>query len=125
MAGHSKWANIKHRKGAVDAKRGKIFTKLIKEITVAARLGGGDPDAEDLPVEDCTLLKVLVVRRPLTGGNDEQAPPVFACPVRRRTSPVGGRGADDSRTWLSGVCAADRATRHGAGVGCAARGHLV
>ncbi len=42
MAGHSKWANIKHRKGAVDAKRGKIFTKLIKEITVAARMGGGD-----------------------------------------------------------------------------------
>lgn len=44
MAGHSKWANIKHRKGAVDAKRGKIFSKLIKEITVAARMGGGDPD---------------------------------------------------------------------------------
>tara|TARA_B100000073_G_scaffold320086_1_gene299491 strand:+ start:1272 stop:2003 length:732 start_codon:yes stop_codon:yes gene_type:complete len=45
MAGHSKWANIKHRKGAQDAKRGKIFTKIIKEITVAARLGGGDQDA--------------------------------------------------------------------------------
>ena len=44
MAGHSKWANIKHRKGAQDAKRGKIFTKLIKEITVAARIGGGDPE---------------------------------------------------------------------------------
>ena len=43
MAGHSKWANIQHRKGRQDAKRGKIFTKLIKEITVAARLGGGDP----------------------------------------------------------------------------------
>lgn len=42
MAGHSKWANIKHRKGAQDAKRGKIFTKLIREITVAAKLGGGD-----------------------------------------------------------------------------------
>jgi len=42
MAGHSKWANIKHRKGAQDAKRGKIFTKLIKEITVAAKIGGGD-----------------------------------------------------------------------------------
>jgi YebC/PmpR family DNA-binding regulatory protein len=45
MAGHSKWANIKHRKGAQDAKRGKIFTKLIKEITVAAKIGGGDMDA--------------------------------------------------------------------------------
>ncbi len=45
MAGHSKWANIKHRKGAQDAKRGKIFTKLIKEIITAARIGGGDLDA--------------------------------------------------------------------------------
>ncbi|MCA3132464.1 MAG: YebC/PmpR family DNA-binding transcriptional regulator [Betaproteobacteria bacterium] len=42
MAGHSKWANIKHKKAAADAKRGKIFTRLIKEVTVAARLGGGD-----------------------------------------------------------------------------------
>jgi YebC/PmpR family DNA-binding regulatory protein len=44
MAGHSKWANIKHRKAAADAKKGKVFTRLIKEITVAARLSGGDPD---------------------------------------------------------------------------------
>jgi YebC/PmpR family DNA-binding regulatory protein len=43
MAGHSRWANVKHRKERADAKRGKIFTRLIKEITVAARLGGGDP----------------------------------------------------------------------------------
>lgn len=43
MSGHSKWSTIKRRKGAVDAKRGKIFTRLIKEITVAARMGGGDP----------------------------------------------------------------------------------
>ena len=42
MAGHSKWANIKHRKAAADAKKGKVFTRLIKEITVAAKLGGGD-----------------------------------------------------------------------------------
>ncbi len=45
MAGHSKWANIQHRKKAQDAKRGKIFTRLIREITVAARQGGGDPEA--------------------------------------------------------------------------------
>jgi len=45
MSGHSKWSTIKHKKGAADKKRGKIFTKLIKEITVAARMGGGDPDA--------------------------------------------------------------------------------
>ena len=44
MAGHSKWANIKHRKAAADAKRGKVFTRLIKEITVSAKLGGGDPN---------------------------------------------------------------------------------
>ena len=45
MSGHSKWASIKHKKGAADAKRGKIFTKLIREITVAAREGGGNPEA--------------------------------------------------------------------------------
>ncbi|HHD56387.1 MAG TPA: YebC/PmpR family DNA-binding transcriptional regulator [Desulfobulbaceae bacterium] len=44
MSGHSKWSTIKRKKGANDAKRGKIFTKLIKEITIAARMGGGDPD---------------------------------------------------------------------------------
>lgn len=44
MSGHSKWSTIKHKKGATDAKRGRIFTRLIKEITVAARMGGGDPD---------------------------------------------------------------------------------
>ena len=45
MSGHSKWHSIKHKKGAADAKRGKVFTRIIKEMTVAARLGGGDPDA--------------------------------------------------------------------------------
>ena len=45
MAGHSKWANVKHRKAAMDAKRGKLFTRVLREITVAARLGGGDPEA--------------------------------------------------------------------------------
>jgi YebC/PmpR family DNA-binding regulatory protein len=65
MSGHSKWATIKHKKGALDAKRGKIFTRLIKEITIAAKLGGGDPDgnprlrsgiaaakAENMPAEN-------------------------------------------------------------------------
>lgn len=45
MSGHSKWSSIKHKKAATDSKRGKIFTKLIKEITIAARMGGGDPEA--------------------------------------------------------------------------------
>ena len=45
MSGHSKWATIKHAKGAADAKRGQLFTKFIKEISIAARMGGGDPAA--------------------------------------------------------------------------------
>ena len=45
MSGHSKWATIKHKKGALDAKRGAIFTKIIKELTVAAKNGGGNPDS--------------------------------------------------------------------------------
>jgi len=45
MSGHSKWSTIKHKKAAVDSKRGRVFTKIIKEITVAARMGGGDPDS--------------------------------------------------------------------------------
>ena len=44
MSGHSKWHSIKHKKGAADAKRGQLFTRIIKELTVAARDGGGDPD---------------------------------------------------------------------------------
>ena len=52
MAGHSKWANIKHRKAAADAKKGKVFTRLIKEITVAAKLGGGDPNIEPAAAPD-------------------------------------------------------------------------
>ena len=56
MAGHSKWKNIQHRKSAQDAKRGKIFTKLIKELTVAARMGGGDADA-DCAVNDCYRIR--------------------------------------------------------------------
>lgn len=56
MAGHSKWANIQHRKGRQDAKRGKVFTKLIKEVTVAAKMGGGDPAMNPrlrLAIEKC------------------------------------------------------------------------
>ncbi|MDI9386096.1 MAG: YebC/PmpR family DNA-binding transcriptional regulator, partial [Spirochaetota bacterium] len=45
MSGHSKWATIKHAKGAADAKRGQLFTKFIKEISIAAKMGGGDPQA--------------------------------------------------------------------------------
>lgn len=62
MSGHSKWHTIKHKKGALDAKRGKIFTKIIKEITVAARMGGGDPEAN--PRLRTALLKAKSANMP-------------------------------------------------------------
>ena len=52
MSGHSKWHSIKHKKGALDAKRGKVFTRIIKELTVAARIGGGDPGMQSAPPHD-------------------------------------------------------------------------
>jgi YebC/PmpR family DNA-binding regulatory protein len=62
MSGHSKWANIKHKKGAEDAKRGKVFTKVVKEIIVAARFGGGDPNAN--PRLRTVLLKAKACNLP-------------------------------------------------------------
>ena len=62
MSGHSKWASIKHKKSAVDAKRGKVFTKIIREISVAARVGGGDADAN--PRLRTALLKAKLANMP-------------------------------------------------------------
>ena len=62
MSGHSKWASIKHKKGATDAKRGQLFTKVIKEIGIAARLGGGDPVAN--PRLRTAILKAKLVNMP-------------------------------------------------------------
>ena len=62
MAGHSKWANIKHRKGRQDAKRGKIFSRLIRELTVASKLGG--PAPEDNPRLRTALDKALSANMP-------------------------------------------------------------
>jgi len=62
MSGHSKWASIKHKKGAVDAKRGKVFTKIIREISIAARLGGGDPEAN--PRLRTAVLKAKIANMP-------------------------------------------------------------
>ena len=62
MAGHSKWAKVKHFKGAIDAKRGKIFSKLSREITIAAKLGGGDPDMN--PRLRMALLKCRTANMP-------------------------------------------------------------
>ncbi|KAF3999970.1 YebC/PmpR family DNA-binding transcriptional regulator [Glaciimonas immobilis] len=76
MAGHSKWANIKHKKAATDAKRGKIWTRLIKEITVAARMGGSDPDTNPrlrLAVDkagDANMPKDNVIRATQRGAGE-------------------------------------------------------
>jgi len=63
MSGHSKWATIKHKKGALDAKRGKIFTRLIKEISIAAKNGGGDPDTNPACAAPFSLLNRRICRR--------------------------------------------------------------
>ncbi len=81
MAGHSKWAKVKHFKGAIDAKRGKIFSKLSKEITIAAKLGGGDPDMN--PRLRMVLLKCRAANMP--SDNIERA-------IKKGTG--GGEGAN-------------------------------
>ena len=62
MSGHSKWASIKHKKGTADAKRGQLFTKIIKEISVAARMGGGDPEGN--PHLRTAMLKAKIANMP-------------------------------------------------------------
>jgi transcriptional/translational regulatory protein YebC/TACO1 len=62
MAGHSKWAKVKHFKGAIDAKRGRIFSKLSREITIASKLAGGDPDMN--PRLRMVLLRCRIASRP-------------------------------------------------------------
>src|SRR5260370_24260305 len=69
MAGHSKWAKVKHFKGAIDAKRGKMFSKLSKEITIASKLAGGDPNMN--PRLRMVLLKCRAANMP--GDNIERA----------------------------------------------------
>jgi YebC/PmpR family DNA-binding regulatory protein len=81
MSGHSKWAKVKHFKGALDAKRGKIFSKLSKEITIAAKIGGGDPDMN--PRLRMVLLKCRAANMP--GDNIERA-------IKRGTG--GGEGVN-------------------------------
>lgn len=78
MSGHSKWANIKHRKAAVDAKRGKIFTKIIRELTVAARLGG-DPNTNP-------RLRIAIV----AGKNQNMPKDTIDRAIKRGTGELGG-----------------------------------
>ena len=76
MSGHSKWASIRHKKGAADAKRGKLFTKLIKEITISARIGGGDEDSNPrlrtaiLKAKDANMPKDNIERAVKKGTGD-------------------------------------------------------
>ena len=91
MAGHSKWAKVKHFKGAIDAKRGKIFSKLAKEITVAAKLSGADPDLN--PRLRMVLLKCRAANMPTdnidraikkgTGGGEGTTFEATAVPRRK------------------------------------------
>ena len=98
MSGHSKWATIKHKKGALDAKRGKIFTRLIKEIGIAAKNGGGDPDtnprlrtailaakAENMPADN--------IKRAIQRGTGE----LRALPTKEFTLEGYGLGGRHSR----------------------------
>ena len=93
MAGHSKWANIRHRKGAQDAKRGKIFTKLIREITVAAKTGGGDPSSN--PRLRTAIDKAL--GQNMTRDTVDRA-------VKRGSGDVDGENFEEIRYEGYGVC---------------------
>lgn len=80
MSGHSKWATTKHKKAAIDAKRGKLFAKLIKNIEIAARQGGGDPDGN--PALYDAIYKAKRPPCPLTTSSVQS--PVDRCRSRRR-----------------------------------------
>jgi YebC/PmpR family DNA-binding regulatory protein len=84
MSGHSKWATIKHKKGALDAKRGKIFTRLIKEIMVAAKAGGGDPDGNP------RLRSAIVAAKAENMPNDN-----IARAIKRGTGEIEGASYED------------------------------
>ena len=82
MSGHSKWHTIKHKKGALDAKRGKIFTKLIKEITVAARVGGSGDVDQNARLRKCVIdaksvNMVSITRKSLTKATASAALPCW------------------------------------------------
>ena len=119
MSGHSKWHTIKHKKGAADAKRGKIFTRIIKELTVAARAGGGDPDmnprlrtiiaeakAVNMPADNIKRAirrgtgeepGVVVRRRSRTRATGPAARRVIIDVAHRQQEPHGRRAAPHAR----------------------------
>ena len=94
MAGHSKWANIKHKKAVTDAKRGKVFTRLIREITVAARMGGADPNMNPrlrLAIEkarDVNMSRTTSRTPPSAARARSKAPTTRKCATRATASPA-------------------------------------
>ena len=97
MSGHSKWANIKHKKAVTDAKRGKIFTRLIREITVAARMGGADPNMNPrlrLAIEkarDVNMSKDNIENATKRGAGALEGPRRRPFPPPHRPPPTHGR----------------------------------
>ena len=85
MSGHSKWATTKHKKAAIDAKRGKLFAKLVKNIEVAARTGGGDPDGNP------TLYDAMLKARKNSLPSITSSGRANVAPVRKRAAPTGRR----------------------------------
>ena len=103
MSGHSKWATIKHKKGALDAKRGKLFTKLIREMTIAARIGGGDPDTQPAPAHRGRQGQGRRTCPPTTSSApsrrapaSSRAPPTRRSPSRA-TAPAASRSSSRAR----------------------------
>ena len=94
MAGHSKWANIKHKKAVTDAKRGKIFTRLIREITVASRMGGADPNMNPrlrLAMEkarDVNMSKDNIENAVKRGAGALEAPTTTRCATKATALPA-------------------------------------
>lgn len=101
MSGHSKWATTKHKKAALDAKRGKLFAKLIKNVEVAARTGGGDPEGNP------TLYDAIQKARKNSVPLDNSSGRASAVPVKKPAAPTGRRsctrvtGPTASRCWWS------------------------
>ena len=86
MSGHSKWSTIKHKKGAADKKRAKVFTKLIKEITVAARMGGGDPGANPRLRRAIDSAKTQNMPKTMWTGPLKRVPATWTASITRRSS---------------------------------------
>ena len=114
MSGHSKWHTIKHKKGAADAKRGKIFTRIIKELSVAARNGGGDPDMNPRlrsVIADAKQVNMPAdnIKRAIRRGTGEEEGVVYEEVCTRATGPAASRSSlkrsPTTRTGPSASCA--------------------